>query len=128
MIEEISIPFYNDEIYAGFAVQNGLIHVDSNFLTLEFVTKDAVFKVVTTGLQTIKIPLSGIQSIDFKKGFFSSKINITTKSLKYLANIPGNESNSLTLKIKKKDRDLALLSISHVQLLIAENKLNSLEK
>lgn len=128
MIEEISIPFYNDDIYGGFAVQNGLIHIDSNYLTIEFETKDAVFKVVTSGLRTIKIPLNGIQSVDFKKGFFSSKIIIATKSLKYLANIPGNESNSVTFKIKKKDRDLAHLSVSQIQLLLAENKLNSLEK
>lgn len=128
MIEEISIPFYNDEVYAGFAVQNGLIHIDSNFLTIEFETKDAVFKVVTSGLQTIRIPLNGIQSVEYKKGFFSSKIIITTKSLKYLSNIPGNESNSITFKIKKKDRDLAHLSVSQIQLLMAEHKLNSLEK
>lgn len=128
MFEEISIPFYNDEVYAGFAVQNGLMHIDSNFLTIELETKDSVFKVVSSGLQTIKIPLNGIQSVELKKGFFSTKIILTTKSLKYLSNIPGNESNSVTFKIKKKDRDLAQLSVSQIQLLLAENKLNSLEK
>lgn len=128
MIEEISIPFYNDDVYGGFAIQNGLIHVDSNFLTVEFETKDNVFKIVSSGLQIIKIPLNGIQSIEFKKGFFSSKIILSTKSLKYLANIPGNESNTVTFKIKKKDKDLALMSVSQIQLLLAENKLNSLEK
>jgi len=128
MIEEIALPFYKDDVYGGFAVQRGLIHVDSNFLTIEFETKDAVFNVVTSGLKIIKIPMEGIQSVNYKKGFFSSKISITTKSLKYLANIPGNESNSVTFKIKKKDRELAHQSVSHIQLKIAENMLKNIEK
>ncbi|HRP01052.1 MAG TPA: hypothetical protein PLE30_00220 [Candidatus Kapabacteria bacterium] len=127
MNEDINIPFYNDNIYGGFAETKGLIYFENNFLIFEFETKDALLQVVSSGVKIIKIPLDGIRSVEFKKGFFSSKLIITAKSLKYFANVPGNESNVLTYKIKKQHNDLVRLAVSHLQLLIAENTLKKFE-
>lgn len=128
MIDEISIPFYCDNVYSGFAQTQGLISTDSNHIVIEFETKDAIIKLLSSGIKSVKIPYDALLSIELKKKFFSYYIVITTKSMKYVANIPGNENNIFSCQIKKQNIDLAKLLISQVQLQLAEIKLSKYEK
>ncbi len=115
MIDEISIPFYCNKVYSGFAQTQGLILTDNNHIVIEFETKDALIKLLSSGIKSVKIP-------------YDALLSIATKSMKYVANIPGNENNIFSCQIKKQNIDLAKLLISQVQLQMAEIKLSKYEK
>jgi len=126
-MDEITIPFEIDDVYSGFAECKGVIMNDNRGIILEFETVDALFKIIKSGVKEVLINFANISSIEFKKGFFSTKIIITTKRIRNLKNIPGCDNNTIRLKIKKSNQNQARLFVSIVNLQISENKLKNIE-
>ncbi|MEP5944729.1 MAG: hypothetical protein ABJ356_09230, partial [Balneola sp.] len=75
-----------------------------------------------------EIPFSEIDMMEFKKGLFSTKLIIHGKNARALSELPGDELTSRTMKVKKKNRDIAANISSKVNLELSEMKLKELDE
>lgn len=105
--ETITLPFKLPDMFGGFAEGRGLAKVTPAELTLEFVLKDSLLNVLKSGVKEIRIPQPEIDTVRFKSGWFGGKVHIRLKSMKWLADLPGSDSNEVILHIAKADRDRA---------------------
>ena len=123
-----SLPFVIDQLNGGFMLVEGILSVKGMKLHIEFQKKDAVMGAYKSDLTTIEISLSEIDMMEYKKGFFSSKLVIYGKNARALTDLPGDELTTRTLKIKKKDRNIAANISSKVNLELSEMKLRELDE
>ncbi len=103
------------------------MRVKGSTLTFEFQKKDTVLEVYKSDLMTVEIPFTDLQMVEFKKGLFSTKLILHASNARALKDIPGNELVSRTLKVKKKDKEIAANISSKVNLELSEMKLRELE-
>jgi len=122
-----SLPFVIDQLNGGFMLVEGILSVKDQKLFIEFQKKDAVMGAYKSDLSTIEIPLSEIDMMEYKKGFFSSKLIIHGKNARALAKLPGDDLTVRTLKVKKKNREIAANISSKVNLEVSEMKLRELD-
>lgn len=122
-----NLPFVIDELNGGFMKVEGILSVEKNKFTFEFQKKDAVLEAYKSELMTDEILFSELDMIEFKKGFFSTKLILHGKRAATFKNLPGNELSVRTLKIKKKDRNTAANISSKVNLELSEMKLKELD-
>lgn len=123
-----TVPFIIPEINNGFQQAEGLLKVNKEQLELEFEVKDSILGVIKSGLKETVIPFSELKSIEFKKGWFSTKIILNGTSMKTFKDLPGSELASCTLKVKRKHRDEAESLISQARLQLSEYKLDQFDK
>ncbi|NGP78051.1 hypothetical protein G3570_15485 [Balneolaceae bacterium YR4-1] len=123
-----TVPFIIPEINNGFQQAEGLLKVNKEQLELEFEVKDSILGVIKSGLKETVIPFSELKSIEFKKGWFSTKIILNGTSMKTFKDLPGSELASCTLKVKRKHRDEAETLISQARLQLSEYKLDQFDK
>jgi hypothetical protein len=127
MNDHFAVPFSIEGVNSGFTAVNGLAKIEDKALKLEFQTADAIIGVVKSDLKMISIPFSSIRKIELKKGWFSSKIILQTKSMSDLKSVPGAKSGFLELKIKKAHKLEAIELNSHFQLEFSEYRLAQME-
>ena len=123
-----SLPFVIDELNGGFMLLEGILSVKGHKLFIEFQKKDAIMGAYKSDLATVEIPFTEIDMMEFKKGFFTSKLIIHGKNARALTELPGDELTSRTLKVKKKNRDIAASISSKVNLKLSEMKLKELDE
>lgn len=122
-----SIPFSIEGVNSGFTAVYGLAKIEGQSIILEFQSSDAIIGVVKSGLKTVTLPFSAIRKMEFKKGWFTTKITIQTKSMADLKDVPGAKSGSVELSIKKAHRKEAVELNSHFQLEFSEYQLQLLD-
>lgn len=122
-----NLPFVIDELNGGFMLLEGILSVKGAKLFIEFQKKDALMGAYKSDLQTIEIPFSEIDMMEFKKGFFSSRLIIYGKNARALSELPGDDLTTRKLKIKKKNRDIAASISSKVNLELSEMKLREMD-
>ena len=105
--QAITIPFAVPGLFGGFAEGKGLAKASGTELTLEFVVKDSVVSVLSSGMKEIRIPREEIDAVRIKRGWFGAKVYIRVKSLKWLAGLPGCDNGEVALHIARRDRDQA---------------------
>lgn len=125
--ETKAVQFQND-VNHGFQTASGLIKLDGEELVVEYQTKDAFLEIFKSDVEMVRIPLRELQSVEFKKGWFSSKIIVEARSIWALNDLPGADQGECTLKIKKKDRKDAENLISKIRILMSEMKLKDLDE
>ena len=103
----VTVPFKVPNLFAGFAEGKGLAKADNSELTLEFIIKENLLNVFKTGVKEIRIPQSEIAAIHLRQGWFTDKLRIRLKSLRWLADLPGCDSDEVTLHIARRDRPQA---------------------
>jgi hypothetical protein len=123
-----SLPFVIDELNGGFMLIEGILSVKEHNLFIEFQKKDAIMGAYKSDLSTIEIPFSEIDMMEYKKGFFTSKLIIHGKNARALTDLPGDELTSRTLKVKKKHREIAANISSKINLELSEMKLKELDE
>lgn len=122
-----SVAFEIPSINQGFVEVKGLLSVYEDSILLEFERKDEVFGKSKSGLKEARIPYSDLEELEWKKGFFKSKITLIGKTMKSLGEALGAEQGRLVMNVKRKDRDDAERVASRVRLRISEERLNSME-
>jgi hypothetical protein len=127
MNDHYAVPFSIEGVNSGFTAVNGLAKVEDKALKLEFQSTDAIIGLVKSELKVKSIPFSSIRKIEFKKGWFSAKMIIQTKSMSDLKDVPGAKSGFLELKIKKAHKHEAVELNSHFQLEFSEYRLAQME-
>lgn len=120
------IPFEIPNVNFGLVEVKGLLHIKKDELLLEFNETDAFGGLIKSELREISIPFDEIDSIHYKKGMFSSKIEIVGKSMRSLMEVPGSDQGRSTLKVKRKNREAAEKALSAARLSLSEYKLNQL--
>ncbi len=123
-----TVPFIIPEINSGFQQAEGLLKLAKEQLELEFEVKDAILGLIKSGVKDAVIPFSELKSIEFKKGWFSTKIILEGTSMKTFNELPGSELATCTLKVKRKHRDDAESLISQARLQLSEYKLDQFDK
>ncbi len=121
-----SVPFEITDINHGFQEAKGLMKLNRDGITLEFEVQDSFVGFFKSGIRDVQISYADLESIRFKKGWFSSKIILNGISMKVFDDIPGTEHATCTLKIKRSHRKEAENLISKARLYLSEYRLNQL--
>lgn len=113
-----NVPFKTE---SGLSSINGIAKFSPAGIVLEFESK--LFGLLTDGVKEVRIPMSEILDIKFKKGFFKrgAKIEIRTKTFTKLAELP-NKDGKLTLKLVADDWERGRASVEQLQQNMAENQ------
>lgn len=122
------IPFRIKNLHHGFSEANGLLHLESERIVLEFEVQDNLVGLAKSGLKEISIPFSGLDEIRYKSGFFSGKIVLAGKSMKVMEDIPGAEHGEVTLLVRRRDKNQAEQVLSRARLELSEFRLKELDK
>src|SRR5699024_7218400 len=121
-----SVPFEITDINHGFQEAKGLMKLNKNGVELEFEVQDSFVGFFKSGIKNMQISYADLESIRFKKGWFSSKIILNGISMKVFDDVPGTEHATCTLKIKRAHRKDAENLISKARLYLSEYRLNRL--
>lgn len=122
-----SLPFYTDDLNAGFMKLEGILRLEEGKLIFEFQKKDAVFEAYKSALKTVEIPITDLAMSEFKKGWFRSKLTLHAERPSVFSDLPGNELTTRVLKLKKKHAEIAAKISSAVNLRLSQHRLNQLE-
>lgn len=122
-----AVPFEIPEVSHGFQKAKGLLKAGDKGINLEFEVTDAFIGIMKSGVKNVSIPYSELESIIFKRGWFSSKIILKGTSMRVFDEIPGTEVATCTLKVKRKDNEEAQNLISKARLHLSEYKLDQME-
>lgn len=108
-----SVPFKIESAH-GLTSVNGVAKFSSAGIVLEFESK--WFGVIAGGVKEVRLPVSEILDIKFKKGVFKrgAKIIIRTKTFSTLASLP-NENGKVTLKLDRDDFERGEASVIQLQ-------------
>jgi hypothetical protein len=116
-----SVPFSIKKVYRGLAECRGMIWLESQQLVIELETRDGIFGVLRSGVKTIAIQYSELESVSFRKGFFrGGKLCICARRMSTLANIPGQREAEVELRIKRRHRSKAMVLAATANLNTAE--------
>lgn len=122
-----SLPFYIDDLNGGFMFVEGILRMEGRELHFEFQKKDAVFEAYKSDLKTAVISIDDLDMTEFKKGWVTGKLILHAQRAAQLEALPGDELVQRTLKIKRKNRELAANISSRLNLMISEKKLTDME-
>lgn len=79
---------------------------------LEYESKDAFIGAYSSGVSELQIFPDDVSSIAFKKGFFTTRLVIHARSMKFFEDVPGAKHGAVTLRIKRKHKkDAAQLAL-----------------
>jgi len=124
--EQVAFTIPNTDSF-GLKKGEGLLTYNGEVLSMEIQEKDALLGVYKSDIQVYEIPPGAINSISFKKKFFSGKLVIQANSMKEFEQIPGMEQGRLTLKIAGNDTEKAKRLQSLVNLSLSEQRLRNME-
>ncbi|MEO8649746.1 MAG: hypothetical protein ABI539_11330 [Acidobacteriota bacterium] len=108
-----SVPFKTESAH-GLSQVNGVAKFSHAGLVLEFESK--LFGIISNGVKEVRLPRDEILDIKFRKGLLkrSAKIEIRTKTMASLVELPNNEGK-LILKIIRDDLERAQAAVSDLQ-------------
>ena len=122
-----ALPFTIEDLNGGFMKLEGILRVNKDRLMFEFQKKDAVLEAYQSELKTVEIPLSELEMLEFKKGWFSAKLILHGKSASSFRDLPGKDLIERVLKVKRKHRHVAANISSNLNLALSEKKLQELD-
>ncbi|MDX1636702.1 MAG: hypothetical protein R3281_01950 [Balneolaceae bacterium] len=121
------VKFEIPNISHGLKKANGILRLVDDYLELEFQEKDALVELFKSDVKVRRIPLCELESVEYKKGWFSAKILLEAGSMKVLEEIPGSDHGSSVLKVDRKEKDDARDLVSKIRLKMSELKLQALD-
>jgi hypothetical protein len=117
-----------DNLAMGLKKAEGLLFYEQPHLMLELQEMDAILELVKEEVKTYKLPLKEIDSVSIERKWFKYYIEISAKNMRSLQHIPGTTQGMLKLSIKRDERESARTLVSHLQLLLSEQKLQELDQ
>ncbi|MHB8955259.1 MAG: serine/threonine-protein kinase [Pirellulaceae bacterium] len=111
------VPFTIGDVYGGLARADGILRFDGRELVLEFQVTDDLVGYVTSGVKTVRVPVSDIISLRPVTGWFGWKpaLELRTDRLPTLGEVPGHEKGMVRLQIARSDVELAQQFVDAVQ-------------
>jgi hypothetical protein len=124
----ISVPFKIKNVFEGFAESQGILRLDGESLSIEFQTKDKIVGVIKSKIKNIKVPVSNIEEVDFKKSVFGNTMTIRLSKLSEAENIPQKDLGEIKVSIDKKYIEVALDFVLQLKLEVADHRLKEAGK
>ncbi|MFQ5629406.1 MAG: hypothetical protein ACE5I1_11645 [bacterium] len=121
-----SVPFKVDE-FEGFLETEGMLRIEEDALVMEFRKKEGIFGVPVSGLKEIRIPISELNAVTFKKKMVGSKLIVKGHKMSTFADLPGSQHAEVVLSIARKDRETAEDLQANLAVMISEAKLKQLD-
>lgn len=128
MIKGRSVPFEIPNVNHGFVVVKGLFHVRESEIVLEFDERDGLTQIFKSDLKEVVLSYSDLDSLKIEKKLFRTRIVILGNSMKALKDVPGADQGKVSLKVKRKDRNLAEEAVSRAAIRLSEQKLRDLDE
>lgn len=100
----------------------GVLSIEGEELLFEFKLYDVQGQVLST-LNKFSINVEFLKSIELMKGLFKAKLLIRTTQNVYLNPLPGSTQGSITLEIKREERNKAQDFTSKLKAALSERKL-----
>src|SRR5574338_51323 len=109
----LSVPFKTESAH-GLSQINGVAKFSPAGVVLEFESK--LFGVIPGGVKEVRIPISELLDIKFRKGLFryGAKIELRTKTFATLAALP-NKDGKVTLKLVRDDFERGQQAVEQMQ-------------
>lgn len=120
------VPVTLGDLYGGFAKATGLLILEGEHLLLEYQIKDELFGALKGKPRSFRIPLTALDSVEYKKNFFGTKLMIRVLRLRDLDGIPNSEKGEVKLKISRKDRPQAEAVASAINYRLSELRLDEM--
>lgn len=100
-----NVPFHFDA-YGGFGQVQGLARLDEHGLELQFSTSDALFGVLKSGQQSLRVPLESLMSVRYRAGWFwlMPSIELRVRDLAALKGLPESDQGRVSLGLNFRDR------------------------
>jgi hypothetical protein len=110
-----SLPF-SISMFAGLATADGLLRMDGSSLVLEFQIQDRGLGLLRSDLKELRIPISEIERLELKTGWFSRpRLIVQTETMRVSRQIPGSQHGTFELTIDNDHQLAAKHLISTVQ-------------
>lgn len=123
-----SIPFESADFNHGLKLARGLFKLGKEGIELEYQEQDSFVGLIKSDVKILHVSYEDLESIQFKRGWFSAKIILKTSSMELLQKLPGSEQGECILKVKRKHRDEAQQTLSQARIALSEYKLQQLDK
>ena len=118
------LPFTVPSIGMGLQAMSGIAHFKKDTLRIEYELKDAILGVVKSAPREASLTVAQLLRVTMRRKLFGAKLEIQTRSLAELADIPGSEAGRLVLHVKRRDRNTAERMASTISLRISEHNLS----
>lgn len=122
-----SVPFESVDLNHGLKVAKGLLKLNEDGIELEYQVQDSFLGLIKSDVKKLILSYEDLETIRYKKGWFSAKIIFKASSMRVLQELPGSEQGECTLKVKRKHRQQAEHTIAQARIALSEQKLDQLE-
>jgi hypothetical protein len=110
-----SLPF-SISMYAGLAKAHGLLRLEGSSLVLEFQIRDRALGLLKSDLKELRIPVSEIERLELKTGWFQSpRLIAQTETMRASRQVPGSEHGTFVLTLENQHQLAARHLISSVE-------------
>jgi hypothetical protein len=118
-----SVPFKIRYLLGNLARVEGVARLEPDALVLEFSIVDGLVGVLRSRAKEVRIPLSDIESVAFRRGWFAGKVRVVARRVSALEAIPGAKGPEIDLKCRRRHRVAAEELASALRLQVAERHL-----
>ena len=119
-----TVPFHRDSS-DGFAESLGLLILEDEGVVIQFRTQDAILGVAKGDVEEVDVPFTDIDDFVYKKTLFGARIRIEVNDMNYADDLPFCEINTITMSIKKRDRERAEQVVLAARLRLSERAYRS---
>lgn len=133
-MEALSVPFTHrawTRSYQAMLTVRGVLCTEPGGLVLEYSAVENYFDVkptVETGIRTVTIPWTEIQSIAYRRRFFGwGALVLRTRTLRALDGVPNARGSEVTLSIARADGLTARELAANVELALAEQRMYAVD-
>jgi hypothetical protein len=125
-MESTHVPFSFPDVYQGLATGGGIATATTAGLTLEFQVKDGFVGMIKSDIHKVAIPIADLHSVSLKQGWFRNRLLIKVRTMRTLADVPGNDTGQVQLCVARRDKATAQALVSILMLSLSEKKLADL--
>jgi hypothetical protein len=104
----------------------GVARLEYDALVLEFSAVDALFGILRSRRREVRIELADVESVEFRRGWFSGKLRIIARRFGALDAVPWARGPEIRLKCGRRHRLAAEELASSLRLQVAEAHLEAL--
>lgn len=112
-----SVPF---SFTTDHAQVDGILRIDADDLVFEFQSKDAYIGLFKTGVKEIRVSMGDLSDVVFRRGWFFTRLRIQARTLRAVADFPGNSEGTVVLGIRRRHRQAAAMLAAELSRMQAE--------
>jgi hypothetical protein len=124
----LRLHFTTDDAYSGLAKVEGILRAEKNRLILEYQVKDNLIGVIKSSPKELRIPFEELSEVTYKLNWFVSRFRLHINSMKILGEFPVGKDGVISLRIRRKQKEMAKDLISYINLRLSEIRLDRLDR